>query len=78
MQRYSAGNLSQRLDQRSTRQKGWPTARAREGADQQHHFQEDEDIEMVANTAGVTESDAKQALEDANGDIADAILKLQG
>ena len=33
---------------------------------------------MVANTAGVTESDAKQALEDANGDIADAILKLQG
>ncbi|MDD4594644.1 MULTISPECIES: nascent polypeptide-associated complex protein [unclassified Methanobrevibacter] len=38
----------------------------------------DEDIEMVANTAGVTESDAKQALEDANGDIADAILKLQG
>ena len=37
----------------------------------------EEDIEMVASTAGVTIEDAKQALEDTKGDIADAILKLQ-
>jgi nascent polypeptide-associated complex subunit alpha len=37
----------------------------------------DEDIEMVANTAGVSPSEAQKALEDAKGDIADAILKLQ-
>ena len=37
----------------------------------------EEDIEMVANTAGVSASEAEQVLTDANGDIADAILKLQ-
>ena len=37
----------------------------------------DEDVEMVASTANVTMDDARKALEDANGDIADAIVKLQ-
>ena len=37
----------------------------------------EEDIEMVASTAGVTVEDAKNALEESKGDIADAILKLQ-
>ena len=37
----------------------------------------EEDIEMVASTAGVTIDEAKTALEEAKGDIADAILKLQ-
>ena len=37
----------------------------------------EEDIEMVASTAGVTIEEAKTALEDSKGDIADAILKLQ-
>ena len=36
----------------------------------------DEDIEMVANQANVSEDEAKAALEDTNGDLAEAILKL--
>ncbi|WP_276956907.1 nascent polypeptide-associated complex protein [Methanobrevibacter woesei] len=36
----------------------------------------DEDIEMVANQAGVSKDEAKQALIDTNGDLAEAILKL--
>ena len=36
----------------------------------------DEDIEMVANTAGVTENQAREALEECKGDLAEAIMKL--
>ena len=36
----------------------------------------DEDIEMVANQAGVSKDEAEQALFDTNGDLAEAILKL--
>ena len=36
----------------------------------------DEDVEMVANTAGVSENDAREALEECNGDLAEAIMKL--
>ncbi|OQD58847.1 NAC-like protein [Methanobrevibacter arboriphilus JCM 13429 = DSM 1125] len=36
----------------------------------------DEDIEMVANQAGVSKSDAEKALISTNGDLAEAILKL--
>ncbi|MBP2143307.1 nascent polypeptide-associated complex subunit alpha [Methanococcus voltae] len=35
-----------------------------------------EDIEMVVSQCNVTEEEAKKALEEANGDIAEAILKL--
>lgn len=38
----------------------------------------DEDIKMVASQANVDEEKAKQALADAKGDIAEAILKLNG
>ncbi|BBL62980.1 NagC family transcriptional regulator [Methanobrevibacter arboriphilus] len=36
----------------------------------------DEDIEMVANQAGVSKVDAEEALISTNGDLAEAILKL--
>ncbi|MCL2687546.1 MAG: nascent polypeptide-associated complex protein [Methanobrevibacter sp.] len=36
----------------------------------------DEDIEMVANQAGVSKTDAEEALIATNGDLAEAILKL--
>lgn len=36
----------------------------------------DEDIEMVANQAGVSKDEAERALIDTNGDLAEAILKL--
>ena len=36
----------------------------------------DEDIEMVANQAGVSKEDADEALIATNGDLAEAILKL--
>lgn len=36
----------------------------------------DEDIEMVANTAGVSNEDARAALEECKGDLAEAIMKL--
>ena len=36
----------------------------------------DEDIEMVMNQCNVSKEDAKKALEECNGDIAEAILKL--
>lgn len=39
---------------------------------------EDEDVTMVAEQAGVTEDEAKAALEGADGDIAGAILALKG
>lgn len=38
----------------------------------------EEDVQMVAEQAGVTPSEAKKALEDSNGDIAEAIIKLKG
>jgi len=37
----------------------------------------DEDVKMVAEQAGCSTEDAKKALEDCNGDIAEAIVKLQ-
>ena len=37
-----------------------------------------EDIEMVANTAGVRAADAEEALRETAGDLAEAILKLNG
>lgn len=36
----------------------------------------EEDIEMVANQANVSADEAKQALEDCKGDLAEAIMKL--
>ena len=36
----------------------------------------DEDIEMVANSAGVSEEEARAALEECSGDLAEAIMKL--
>ena len=36
----------------------------------------EEDIEMVANSAGVSKDDAKAALEECRGDLAEAIMKL--
>ena len=36
----------------------------------------DEDIEMVANSANVSKEDAKAALEECKGDLAEAIMKL--
>ena len=37
-----------------------------------------EDIELVASQAGVSEEDAKTALEECNGEPAEAIIKLMG
>lgn len=37
----------------------------------------DEDVEMVAEQTGVSKEKAKEALEESNGDIAEAILKLK-
>lgn len=36
-----------------------------------------EDVEMVASQAGVSSDEAENALKEANGDIAEAILKLK-
>jgi nascent polypeptide-associated complex subunit alpha len=36
----------------------------------------DEDIEMVANSAGVSQDKAREALEECKGDLAEAIMKL--
>ncbi|WP_458405798.1 nascent polypeptide-associated complex protein [Methanobrevibacter sp.] len=36
----------------------------------------EEDIEMVANTANVSAEEAKAALEECKGDLAEAIMKL--
>ena len=36
----------------------------------------DEDVEMVANTANVSEEEARAALEECKGDLAEAIMKL--
>lgn len=36
----------------------------------------DEDIEMVANSANVSADEAKAALEECKGDLAEAIMKL--
>ena len=36
----------------------------------------DEDVEMVANSAGVSEDEARSALEECKGDLAEAIMKL--
>lgn len=37
-----------------------------------------EDVEMVMEQSGANEDDAKRALEETNGDIAEAIMKLKG
>jgi len=39
---------------------------------------DEEDVKMVAEQAGVKEEEARKALEENNGDIAAAILKLKG
>ena len=36
----------------------------------------DEDVEMVANSAGVSQDKAREALEECQGDLAEAIMKL--
>ena len=36
----------------------------------------DEDVEMVANCAGVSQEKAREALEECKGDLAEAIMKL--
>ena len=37
----------------------------------------DDDIQTVVDQTGASKEDAKQAIEDANGDLAEAILALQ-
>jgi len=37
----------------------------------------DEDVRMVAEQAGVSEEEARDALKDSEGDIAEAIMKLK-
>ncbi|GAA0221268.1 nascent polypeptide-associated complex protein [Halobacterium noricense] len=37
----------------------------------------DEDVQLVATRAGVSEADAREALEDVDGDLAAAISKLE-
>jgi len=37
----------------------------------------DEDVQLVATRAGVSQSDAREALEDADGDLAAAISSLE-
>lgn len=39
---------------------------------------EDSDVEIIMRECGVSAEDAEQALQDANGDLAEAILKLSG
>ena len=36
----------------------------------------DDDVEMVASTAGVSKNEARQALEESKGDLAEAIMNL--
>ncbi len=38
----------------------------------------EEDVKLVMEQAGVSEEEARKALEEAKGDIAEALLKLQG
>jgi len=37
----------------------------------------EEDVKMVSEQAGVSEDEARDALKESNGDIADAIMKLK-
>jgi nascent polypeptide-associated complex subunit alpha len=37
-----------------------------------------EDVRLIMEQAGVSEEVARKALEEANGDLAEALLKLQG
>jgi nascent polypeptide-associated complex subunit alpha len=37
----------------------------------------DEDVKLVMEQAGVSEDEARKALEEARGDLAEALLKLQ-
>ena len=43
----------------------------------EHARLNDEDIQLVAEQTGVSEEDARKALESAGGDLAEAILKLK-
>ncbi|NYB52447.1 MAG: nascent polypeptide-associated complex protein [Methanobacteriaceae archaeon] len=36
----------------------------------------DDDVDLVASQTGVTQEEARKALEDTNGDLAEAILRL--
>ncbi len=38
----------------------------------------EEDVKLVAERAGVSEEEARKALEETNGDLAEAIMRLQG
>jgi nascent polypeptide-associated complex subunit alpha len=38
----------------------------------------DEDVKLVAEKAGVSEEEARQALEECNGEPAEAIIRLMG
>ncbi len=38
----------------------------------------EEDVRLVAERAGVSEEEARKALEETNGDLAEAIMRLQG
>jgi nascent polypeptide-associated complex subunit alpha len=38
----------------------------------------DEDVSIVAEQTGASKEDALKAIEDANGDLAEAIIKLKG
>jgi len=38
----------------------------------------DDDVKMVAEQGGVSEDDARTALEETDGDIAEAIMKVKG
>jgi len=38
----------------------------------------DEDVDLVCEQTGVPRDDARKAIEDSNGDLAEAIIKLKG
>lgn len=38
----------------------------------------DEDVDLVCEQTGVSRDDARQAIEESNGDLAEAIIKLKG
>jgi nascent polypeptide-associated complex subunit alpha len=38
----------------------------------------EEDVDLVSEQTGVSREDARKAIEDSNGDLAEAIIKLKG
>jgi nascent polypeptide-associated complex subunit alpha len=38
----------------------------------------EEDVDLVSQQTGVSREDARKAIEDSNGDLAEAIIKIKG